>query len=100
MVFYEGSLLRLSLQFYKVVGYVTLAYLVYTTVVDATRTAVSGVIGLFSCVSCSWPILGTVATSLFGSGSAVVTGALRQSYGLSTLVFLSAVALLYYRPRL
>lgn len=97
---YDGSFLRVVLEPYKVTGYVALAYLVYTTVVDATRAAVSGVVGLFSCISCSWPILGTVATSLFGSGSAVATFALRQSYGLSTLVFLSAVAALSYRPQL
>lgn len=71
IVSYEVSLLRLSLQFYKVVGYVGLAYLVDITVVDTTRAAVSGVIGLFACVSCSWPILGTVATGFFGNGSAV-----------------------------
>lgn len=99
-VLYDGSLLRVVLAPYKIIGYLTLAYLVYTTVIDAARAAISGAVGLFSCISCSWPILGTVATSLFGSGSAVATFALRQSYGLGTLVFLSAVALLYYRPRL
>lgn len=97
---YDGSLLRVVLEPYKVLGYLTLAYLVYTTVIDAAGAAISGAVGLFSCISCSWPILGTVATSLFGSGSAVATFALRQSYGLGTVVFLSAVALLYYRPRL
>ncbi|MFB6080496.1 MAG: hypothetical protein ABEJ81_05820 [Haloferacaceae archaeon] len=97
-VLYDGSLLRVVLEPYKVVGYLSLAYLVYATVLDAAGAAVSGVVGLFSCVSCSWPILGTVLTSVLGSGSAVAAFALSRSYGLGTLVFLSAVALLYYRP--
>ncbi|MFB6171196.1 MAG: hypothetical protein ABEJ23_01595 [Haloarculaceae archaeon] len=98
VLLYDGAVLRLVLEPYKVVGYLTLAYLVYATVLDAAGAAVSGVVGLFSCVSCSWPILGTVATSVFGSSSAVAAFALSRSYGLSTLIFLSAVALLYYRP--
>jgi len=97
---YDGSLLRVILEPYKVVGYVALAYLVYVTVLDAAGSAVSGVIGLFSCVSCTWPILGTVAASIFGGSSAIAAAALGQAYGLSTLVFLSAVFLLWWRPTL
>jgi len=97
---YDGPTLRLILEPYKVVGYLTLAYLVYTTVLDAAGSAVSGVVGLFSCVSCSWPIIGAIATSFFGSGSAIAAFAFSRSYALGTLVFVSAVALLYYRPTL
>lgn len=96
---YDGPLLRLVLEPYKVGGYLALAYLVYVTVLDAAGTALSGVVGLFSCVSCSWPLLGTLAAGLFGSGSAAAAFALSRSYGLSTVVFLSALALLSYRPR-
>lgn len=97
-VLYDGALLRVALEPYKVLGYFTLAYLVYATVLEATGTAVSGIVGLFSCVSCSWPIAGTILTSVFGGSSAVGAFALSRSYGLSTLVFLSAIALLSYRP--
>lgn len=98
-VLYDGTILRFVLQPYKVIGYFALAYLVYRTVLDAAGVAITGVVGLFSCVSCMWPVLGTVATSLFGSGSVIAAFALEKPYGASTLVFLSAVALLYYRPR-
>lgn len=97
-LFYDGTLLRFALEPYKVVGYLALAYLVYVTVLDAAGTALSGVVGLFSCVSCTWPILGTVAAAAFGGSSAVASAALDQAYPLSTLVFLSAVALLWWRP--
>jgi len=83
---------------YKVVGYVALSYLVYTAVLDAAGAAFSGLIGLFSCVSCTWPILGTVLTSIFGTASTAVTVATNQPYGISTVVFLSAVGLLVWRP--
>lgn len=98
VLLYQGTLFRLVLEPYKIIGYLTLAYLVYTTVLDTAGSAVSGIVGLFSCVSCSWPILATVVTSLFGSSSAVASFALNQTYGLSTLAFLSAVVLLYWRP--
>jgi hypothetical protein len=83
---------------YKVVGYVALSYLVYTAVLDAAGAAFSGLVGIFSCVSCTWPILGTVLTSIFGTASTAVTVATNQPYGISTVVFLSAVGLLVWRP--
>jgi hypothetical protein len=99
-VFYSGSLVSLNLLPYQVVGYAALTYLVYATVLEAAGSAVSGLLGLFSCVSCTWPVVGTVVAGLFGSGSAVYTFALTQSYALSTVVFVSAVALLRWRPEL
>jgi len=95
---YEGALATLILVPYKLVGYATLAYLVYATVVDAAGAAISGVLGLLSCVSCSWPILAAVLSSLAGSGSAVAAAAYGQSLGLSTVVFVVTVALLSWRP--
>ena len=97
-LFYDGALLRVALEPYKLVGYLALAYLVYVTVLDAAGSALSGIVGLFSCVSCTWPLVGTVAASLFGGSSAVASAAMDQAYPLSTLVFLSAVALLWWRP--
>ncbi len=97
---YSGSVVSLNLFPYQVVGYAALAYLVYATVLDAAGSAVSGLLGLFSCVSCTWPVIGTVVAGLFGSGSAVYAFALSRSFLLSTLVFVSAVALLRWRPDL
>jgi hypothetical protein len=82
----------------RVVGYAALAYLVYATVIDAAGSAVSGLVGLLSCVSCSWPILASVLTGVLGGGSAVVAATFDLSYDISTVVFLVTVALLYWRP--
>jgi len=81
-----------------VVGYAALAYLVYVTVLDAAGSAVAGVLGLFSCVSCTWPVLAAVASSLVGGGTLLASSAMDLSYDLSTAVFLVTVALLYWRP--
>jgi hypothetical protein len=84
---------------FKVVGYGALAYLVYATLLAAATRALGGTIGLFACVSCAWPVLGSFVAAVFGSGSVVATVATQQPYRVSTLVFLSAVALLVWRPR-
>lgn len=95
---YNGTVLSLVVFPYKLIGYATLAYLVYATVLDAAGSAVTGVLGLLSCVSCTWPVLASLATGVLGSGSAIAGAVYSQSYGLSTLVFVVTVGLLYWRP--
>ena len=95
---YTGSVLTLNLILYKVIGYVTLAYLVYATVLDAAGSAVTGVLGLLSCVSCSWPVIAAIATGIAGSSSGIAAAVTDGSYGISTVVFVVTVALLYWRP--
>jgi hypothetical protein len=99
---YSGTSLTVIGMPYKVVGYATLAYLVAVTVADAagSGSALRGVVGLFSCVSCTWPVLATVLTTLFGGASAAAAVATNQPYGLSTVIFLSAIGLLVWRPAL
>lgn len=99
-VLYNGSVLSLALLPYKVVGYLALAYLVYATAVDASNALVGGVVGLLSCVSCSFPIIAGIATGIVGSGGALAVVATESGYLLSTVVFVVTVALLYWRPTL
>jgi len=91
-VVYGTPRLRLVLVPFKLVGYVAMTYLVYARLLDATRAVLSGVLGLVSCVGCTFsillPLLG--ATTLFGS---TLTG---LSWDLSTAVFLLTVVLLYW----
>jgi len=97
-VTYAGSLVGFVVTPYKVLGYATLSYLVYVTVLETAGSAWAGAVGLFSCVSCTWPVLGTVLAGVFGSSAAVVVFASSRPYAASTLVFLSAVGLLLWRP--
>jgi hypothetical protein len=91
-VVYGTPRIRLAVVPFKLVGYVAMTYLVYARLLDATRAVLSGVLGLVSCVGCTFsillPLLG--ATALFGS---TLTG---LAWDLSTAVFLLTVALLYW----
>jgi hypothetical protein len=95
---YQGTVLRAALLPYEVIGYAALSYLVYAGILETAGSTLSGVIGLFSCVSCAWPILGGAVTAVFGSGSAIAVAASTWPQDISTVVFLSAVVLLYWRP--
>jgi hypothetical protein len=83
---------------YKLLGYATLAYLIYDTVLDTAGSAVSGLLGLVSCVSCTWPVIATLAAGIAGSGTAVAAAANEWSYTIGTVVFVVTVALLRWRP--
>ena len=95
---YSGGLAKVTLMPYKLVGYLTLAYLVYATVLDAAGSAVSGVLGLVSCVSCTWPVIASLAAGVAGSGTAVAAAASEWSYMLGTVAFVLTVVLLRWRP--
>jgi len=95
---YDGSLLKLTVLPYKFVGYLALAYLVYATIIDAAGSAISGVLGLLSCVSCSWPVAASLLSSVLGGGTAIGSAAFGYSYDLGVIVFVVTVGLLYWRP--
>lgn len=95
---YAGSAVSVVLMPAYVVGYAALAYLVYAALLETTRSAVGGVLGLFACVSCTWPIVAAVGATLVGGGGFLSASAMQLSYDLSTAVFLATVALLYWRP--
>lgn len=95
---YSGSTLSVNLIPFKVVGYLALAYLLYVTLLDAVGSAAAGVLGLFSCVSCTFPLIAGLASGLAGGSAALATTITEQSYGISTAVFVVTVLLLVWRP--
>jgi hypothetical protein len=95
---YGGEYVVVAVMPAFLVGYAALAYLVYVTVLEAAGSAIAGVLGLFSCVSCTWPILAGIATSAFGGAGILGAAALNASYDLSTAVFVLTLGLLYWRP--
>lgn len=97
-VLYGGDRLSLALFPYRVIGYAALAYLLYATVATASRAALGGLVGLVSCVSCTLPVVAALLSGLVGGSAAATAAANAWSYDLSTVVFLLAVALLYWRP--
>lgn len=97
-LFYVGSTVTLALIPYLLVGYVTLAYLVYITILDTWKASAPGLLGIFGCIGCSWPILASLVASAGGMTGAVATAVYDNAYPLSTIAFLLAVGLLYWRP--
>lgn len=97
-VLYDAAGIQFVLLPFKLVGYLALAYLVYATAVDAAGSAVGGVLGLLSCVSCTWPVLATLAGGVLGGSAGVANAVIGEAYGLSTVVFVLTVGLLYWRP--
>ncbi len=97
-VLYDGGLLKLTLIPYKLIGYLALAYLVYVTIIDAAGSAITGVLGLFSCISCTWPIIAAAVTGTIGGGAAIAGAVYAGGYDLSVAIFVLTVGLLYWRP--
>lgn len=94
--------LRLFLVPFEVVGYAALSYLLYATVLDLSRGALSGVFGLVTCVGCTVPVLVPLAGLLGGPATSLTTTAYAWSYDLGTLSYVLTVALLSWshrRPR-
>ncbi|MFB6255003.1 MAG: ABC transporter ATP-binding protein [Halobacteriaceae archaeon] len=97
---YSGTWITVSLLPFKLIGYATLAFLVFVTIGNTPRSALSGVIGFFSCISCTWPVVAMVITSLFGSASIIASVAMDQTYALSTSIFVIAILLLTWQPEI
>ena len=84
----------------RVLGYLALGVLVYVLAVDTIQSAAIGVLGLFSCISCTWPILASLLTGLVGSTGALAVLASTYAFDVSTVVYVLTVGLLSYRPLL
>jgi hypothetical protein len=82
---------------FKLVGYVALAYLVYVAVLDAGGALFGSAVGLFSCVSCTFPLVAGLVSTITGGG-ATAAAVYSGSYPLSTAVFAVTVGLLAWRP--
>jgi hypothetical protein len=95
---YAGSVLTLNFVPFRVIGYLALSYLVYAALVDLAGAAVSGLLGLGSCLSCL-PVFGSLAAGLAG-GTGVATALSALSVDVSTAVFVGSVLLLTLRPGL
>ncbi|MCF2239716.1 hypothetical protein KVP04_11390 [Halobacterium salinarum] len=93
---YVGPL-RVAAAPYRIGGYLALAYLVYATLADAEASLVGGLVGVFTCVSCTLPVVAAVVSSLAGGAVAVGTASALSSDA-ATAVFVLAVGLLAWRP--
>lgn len=89
--------LSVTLLPYKVLGYITLSYLVYALVVEAAGV-VPAILGLFSCVSCVWAAVVVPLAGTIGGSTALASVVFGGGYDLSTAIFVVSVVLLAWRP--
>lgn len=87
---------RLYLVPFEVIGYASLAYLVYVAILDASRGILSGLLGLVTCVGCTVPILLPLVGALGGPAAGLSTTAYAWSYDLGTAIFVLTVGLLVW----
>ncbi|WP_255150625.1 DUF7546 family protein [Halorarius halobius] len=78
---------------YRVIGYVALAYLLYARLASASLASSAGLLGLASCISCSFPLVASLVSGA-GVGAAAALGGF--SLDVSTAAYLSAVVLLWW----
>lgn len=92
---YGGSTVQLYLVPFQVVGYLSLAYLLYAHVLNATRRASAGLLGVFTCTGCAAPVLAQTL-AVFGGASGVLTPLIYGwAYDVGTLMFVMTVGILY-----
>ncbi|WP_336360499.1 DUF7546 family protein [Haladaptatus sp. ZSTT2] len=97
-VFYTGAFGHLSFIPYRVIGYLALSYLLYVTILDVAVAAISALFGVASCIACSFPLVATLLAGVTGGSTGLVTSLSAYSLDISTVAFLLAVCLLYWRP--
>lgn len=99
MIAYQGAFIRLYVVPFQVFGYASLAYLLYAAALRATRGALSGALGLVSCVGCTWTIVAPLFAGVIGGITTIGVTVYSLSYDLTTVVFLVTAGLLYHSQR-
>lgn len=94
---YSGEWVAAVFVPYQLVGYLALAYLIYAAVLDITKSAAAGIIGLVPCPGCAAPLFAPLLAGAAGASSAFAL-LLAYTYEISTVFFVLAVSLLYWRP--
>lgn len=93
---YSGEYVVSTVAPYMLIGFLALTYLLYVTILDASGGASIGLVGLFSCVGCSFPLIATLVSG--GATTTVAALVYSQAYPLSTAVFAATLLALYWRP--
>lgn len=95
VLIYDHTVVSISLVPFRVIGYLGLAYLVAVALGSSLRAGSVGLIGLFSCVSCTGSVLALLVASLAG-GSVATVEAIGWSQELSMLAFVVSLLALVW----
>lgn len=90
--------IRATLFPYQVVGYVTLAYLLYVAILDAVRPVAGALLGFTSCIGCTLPLAATGLALILGGSAPLSVEGIGRPAAIGTLVFALSVTILLWRP--
>ena len=96
-VAYVGDWFHVYFVPYRVVGYLALAYLLWVAVRDLSARTLTGVLGVATCIGCSFSLLMPLV-GVVGVGGAGLASVSALSLDLSTAAFLLAVGVFVRRP--
>ena len=96
-VAYVGDWFHVYFVPYRVVGYLALSYLLWVAVRDLSARTLTGLLGVATCVGCSFPLLVSLV-GVVGVGGAGLASVSPLSLDLSTAAFLLTVGVFVRRP--
>jgi hypothetical protein len=98
MVVADLGPLRIAPIPYRTLGYAAIAYLLYVAILDASSRMAGGLVGLLSCVSCTFPVIAAAVSGIAGGTGLAAAAALSYdwAYDLSTVVFLVTIGALVW----
>lgn len=97
ILFYAGEWVGVRIIPFQLVGYLALSYLVYAAVLDVTKSASAGLLGFALCPGCAAAFFAPAFAGVAGLSSAFALF-IRYSYEIATVLFVVAVAVLYWQP--
>ncbi|OIB57349.1 DUF7546 family protein [Natrialba sp. SSL1] len=95
-VLYTNEWITLTVIPYQVIGLFALSYLVYDALLDLARSTIGGIIGIAACPACVGPLLAPLLASGAGGSSLVLILGV-YGYEIATILFITAVTVLYHR---
>lgn len=83
---------------YQVIGFFTLAFLLYSGLLTAFRSSMGALLGFAACIGCTVPPVTGVLVGFVGGTVPLAFGGTGQPAAVGTAIFAMSVALLLWRP--
>jgi len=92
IILYDSGLLRLSIVPFKLIAYLALGYVIYALVAAHRGSIRAAALGVFSCVSCTGPLLVAVIGAI--GGTQATTAVATAGYDIATVALVATFGLL------
>jgi len=92
IILYDSGLLRLSIVPFKLIAYLALGYVIYALVAAHRGSIRAAAVGVFSCVSCTGPLLVAIIGAV--GGTQATTAVATAGYDIATVALVATFGLL------